>query len=140
MFKKNDMGQKDNQGTIIASGVRVEGDFASQGNVLVEGEVLGSMKTETDLAVGERARISADVSALNAVISGEVRGNVRVSERLDLTKTARIAGDVTAKVLSIEAGAILNGKCCVGEEVKPVSVKAAVHAVARHNNIVSDAS
>lgn len=97
--------------TIIAQGVKVEGDFKSKGNLIIEGTVLGSVKTNSDLTVGERAVIAASVMANNAFISGEIHGNVKVNERLELAPTAKIAGDVETKILIIMAGALLNGKC-----------------------------
>lgn len=102
--------------TIIAASVKVEGDFASQGNVLIEGVVEGSLRTERDLRVGERARIDADVSAANATIAGEIRGNLNVAERLELEPTARVFGDVRTKILVVSSGASVNGKIAMGSE------------------------
>lgn len=102
--------------TVIAGGVKVEGDFVSEGNVVIEGEVVGSLRTAQDLQVGDRARISADVTATNARIAGEVRGNVAVKEKLELTASSRIIGDVHAKVLIVEAGAQMNGRVHMGAE------------------------
>ena len=118
MFKKeNDRGGGDVGDTIIASGVKVEGDFVSEGNVVIEGEVVGSLKTAQDLHVGDRAKIHADVSAANATVAGEVRGNVMIREKLELTATSKITGDIHAKILTIEAGAQLNGRVLMGSEV-----------------------
>jgi len=102
--------------TVIAASVKLEGDFQSQGNVLIEGVVEGSLKTERDLRVGERARIAADVHACNATVAGEVRGNLVVAERLELEPTARIHGDVRTKVLVVASGATINGKLSMGAE------------------------
>lgn len=114
------MAQKDSTqpggDTIIAAGVRVEGDFQSQGNLIIEGEVMGSVKTSSDLFVGEKAKIHASVVANNAKVSGEIRGNLKVKERLDLGPLSRISGDVKTKILIVEAGAIVNGKINMGEE------------------------
>jgi cytoskeletal protein CcmA (bactofilin family) len=102
--------------TIIAASVKVEGDFTSQGNILIEGVVEGSLKTERNLRVGEKAKINADVSAANAVIAGEVRGNLSVSEKLELEPTAHIFGDVKTKILTVAAGAEVNGRISMGQE------------------------
>ncbi len=114
MFRKN-QGEREGGETVIAPGVRVEGDFTSQGFVLIDGEVIGSIKTEADLDVGERANISADVTAANAHVSGTVKGNIRVGERLEIAGTAHVNGDITAKTLVVEQGAIINGKINMGE-------------------------
>jgi len=96
--------------TVVGPSVHVEGDFASEGNILVKGTVSGSVKTSKLLTVEPGARIIANVRAGSAVISGEIKGNVKIMERLDITSTARILGDVECSVLVIEAGALLHGK------------------------------
>ncbi len=107
--------------TIIAAGVKVEGDFTSEGNIVIEGEVVGSLKTTQDLIVGEHARIVADVAAASARISGEVRGNMTVTDKLELAGTSRITGDVHARVLIVESGATLNGRVLMNAEASAVA-------------------
>lgn len=105
--------------TIIGPSVRVEGNFFGEGDVVVEGEVVGSLKTTKNLRVGERAVIEADVEAQTALISGEVRGNLTVKDRTELTSTARIHGDIKTTVISIDSGAVVYGKCECGESSPP---------------------
>lgn len=104
----------DHMETVIATGVRLEGDFTSKGDVAIDGEVSGSVHTDASLRIGESARIQANVSALSAVVAGEVQGNLRVGERLDLLETSRVHGDVEAQVLSVAPGAVVNGKVTMG--------------------------
>jgi cytoskeletal protein CcmA (bactofilin family) len=113
MFKKED-GM--NSETIIANGVRVEGDFVSPGNVRIDGLVKGSVRADGDLVVSETASIDADVQATNAVIAGEVKGDVSVAEKMELLPTARLHGNLSSKVLTVAAGAVLMGNCSVSPE------------------------
>jgi len=119
MFQKNNMPIRETghePETIIAASVKVEGEFTSQGNVLIEGVVEGSLHTDRDLRVGEKARIDADITAANAVIAGEIHGNIVVAERLELEPSARIYGDVRTKVLVVASGANMNGRLLMGTE------------------------
>ena len=43
--------------TIIGPSVKVEGDFAAAGDVVVEGAVSGQLRTEQSLRIGEQAKI-----------------------------------------------------------------------------------
>lgn len=120
------MAKGNGQETVIALGVRVEGEFVSEGDVLIEGDVNGNIQTASDLRVGEQSKIRADVLAQNAVISGEIRGNVTVAGKLELTPSAKIIGDISVDVLSVSPGAQINGKLTMdGSEVKMPTVKAA---------------
>lgn len=114
--------EEDLRDTIIAQGVRVEGDFNSKGNIIIEGTVLGSVKTNNNLHVGERAKIAATVAAKDAFVAGEVQGNVKIKEKLELAATARIYGDIEARTLIVNAGAILNGKCAMPDPNAPVKI------------------
>lgn len=96
--------------TIVGPSVNVEGDFASEGNIIVKGTVTGSVHTSKHLLVEVGAKIIANVRAGSAQIAGEIKGNTKVKESLELNSSARIIGDIEAKTLVIEAGALLCGK------------------------------
>lgn len=115
MFKKE--GENEIE-TIIGPSVQVEGNFTANGNVIIEGTLSGTVKTEKNLQVGKDAKIFADVTAANAVVAGEIQGEIKIKDNLELTSTARIFGDVKTKLIKIEEGAILQGRCLCGEEKK----------------------
>ncbi len=145
MFQKQqDMSNRDvgrEPETVISASVKVEGDFVSQGNVLIEGEVEGSLKTEKDLRVGEHARIAADVGASSATVAGEVRGNIDVSGRLELEPTAKVYGDVKTADLIVSSGAVVNGKIIMGnglEDAEGRDAKASKNSKVKTAKIAKD--
>ncbi len=102
--------------TIIGAGVKVDGTFTAFGDVIVKGQLLGSLKTESDVNIKEGGSVDADIKAKNATIAGEVDGNLEVDEKIQLASSAKVTGDINCQVLSIEEGAILQGNCNVGGE------------------------
>lgn len=113
MFQKNRENNENQPETIIGKSVKVEGDFIGQGDVVVEGVVNGKLITDKSLVVGQEAKIMADVKAESAVIAGEILGNVKVAKQLELKSTSKINGDIETQLISVETGAIINGKCCM---------------------------
>ena len=101
-------------GTVIARGVRVQGDFTSQSDVLIDGTVEGHVSTTAQLSVGSEAKLKADVTANDAIISGSIEGTLTVKRRLELKSTASVMGDITCETASIEAGAVVQGKVSIG--------------------------
>lgn len=95
--------------TIIAEGVKVEGDFVSDGNVTIEGMVHGNVAAGGDMFVGERAVIDADVAAKNLVLAGVIKGNVRIEEKAELGPASTLQGNLSVQVLSVAPGAQVNG-------------------------------
>ncbi len=122
MFKDKKTGLMPNAAageTIIAQGVKVEGDFHSNGDVVIDGEVAGSVETAKSLRIGETARIKANVHAQNAVISGLVEGDLIVDQMLELLSTSNVRGDITTGRISVAAGAQINGKLSMGSVSEP---------------------
>lgn len=113
--------------TVVGPSVVVEGDFASEGNILVKGTVSGSVKTARLLTVESGAKILANVKAGDAVVAGEVRGNIKVENQLELTSSARVLGDIVCQVLVVAAGALMQGKIAMKglEESDPSGAGAA---------------
>lgn len=109
--------------TIIGPSVKVKGDFHGLGNIMVDGIVNGSIKTNGNLQVGEKAKVMADVAAKEAKIGGEIKGNVKVKGYLEITSTAKIIGDIETTSLSIERGAILNGRCTMLSQEKNINTE-----------------
>lgn len=115
--------------TIIGPSVSVEGNFSGSGDVIVEGQLTGTLKTDKSVRIGERAKVKADVQGNDVFVAGEVRGNVKVAGKLELAASARIIGNVEAATLVIAAGAVLHGRSVMaghGEaapESNPPSVK-----------------
>lgn len=117
------MDTRDDIETVVGPSVVVEGDFASDGNILVKGTVSGNVTTSRVLRVENGAKILANVKAGEALISGHIKGNVRIADKLELTDTAQILGDVQCQTLVVAAGALMQGKITmkgiVMDEVKP---------------------
>ena len=119
--------------TLIARGVRVEGEFVSQGDVAIEGEVSGTLSCTGMLTVGVEAKIKADVKANDVVVAGIVEGNILATRRLEIKSGGRVNGDVTCEVIVVEAGAAMNGKMTSGKRASTE-----VHAANNNNNKRSD--
>lgn len=115
MFKesKPKMG---NLETIIGSGVKLEGNFIAEGNVIIRGQIKGSIETKDDLRIEEGALVEADSRARNIFLAGEVKGNLKAEEKISFSSTARLSGNIECKILSVEEGAIINGQCLMGEK------------------------
>lgn len=100
--------------TVIAKGVRIEGDFGGDGDMRIDGEVSGKITVGGTLTVGPDASIKAEIKAGSMVVFGKIEGNAQVSERIDLKSTAKVKGDMKAQTLAMEPGATLNGSVSVG--------------------------
>ncbi len=133
--------EKDEVETVVGPSVNVEGDFSSEGNIIVKGTVAGSVHTSKHLSVEQGAKIFANVRAGSAQVAGEVKGNMKVKEVLELTSTARIMGDLEVKTLIVEAGALVSGKVIMpGLEAEAKSVRAPRLNLKKSDEVASPAA
>ncbi|MFH1078356.1 MAG: polymer-forming cytoskeletal protein [Patescibacteria group bacterium] len=116
MPEDHSYGGRPSPATVIAGGVRVEGEFSSQGDVLIEGEVHGNVTTSGMLTVGPQARLKAGVKAEKAIIAGVIEGNLEVGSHLDIKSTASILGDIVCQTATIESGATVDGRVIIGSK------------------------
>jgi len=110
--------------TIVDSEMTVKGNLTSSGELHVAGKVEGDIEVKT-LTVGKDAVIRGDITAEQVRICGDISGCIRARE-VTLTATARVLGDVHHDVLSIEAGALLDGHCRRRETAKGEGTRQAI--------------
>jgi cytoskeletal protein CcmA (bactofilin family) len=101
--------------TIIGPSIKVKGDFHGDGNIVIEGVLEGGVKTSKDLFVGNKAIIKAEIEAKNAKIGGNITGNLKINNYTEITSQAKIFGNIETQTISIERGAVINGKITMGQ-------------------------
>jgi len=101
--------------TIIGPGVKLEGNFTGEGNIVIKGHVKGSINTKNDLRVDEGAVVQSNATAKSLHLAGEISGNIHVDEKAVLASSAKLFGDLECKVLAVEEGATFIGKCAMGD-------------------------
>jgi cytoskeletal protein CcmA (bactofilin family) len=107
--------------TIIGESIKVKGNFNGTGNIIIDGILEGSLKTKGNVFVGVKAKITGSLEAQEIIMNGEINGNLLAREYLMLGETAKISGDIECSRISVDAGAVINGKCQMNKAVKDVS-------------------
>lgn len=114
--KENKLEKFKDAETIIGAAIKVKGNFHGQGNIVIEGVLEGSLKTNGNIFIGDKAKVVANVESKDLLVNGEIKGNVRVEGFLSLGSTARIIGDIQYGEISIERGAVINGQLSLAQE------------------------
>lgn len=105
---------------ILSDGTRVKGDIITNGDIRIDGEMVGNLSTKGKLVVGNNGKIQGEVQASNIEVSGFIKGKVTASELLTMKASAKIEGDIVAGKLAVEPGAVFTGTCSMGAP-KPVN-------------------
>jgi cytoskeletal protein CcmA (bactofilin family) len=100
-----------NSSSLITKGTTITGNLVSQGNIRIEGNFIGNVKSKSKIVLGQSSFVDGEILTQKAEIDGEVRGKIKISELLSLKPSAVINGDITTKNIKVESGAVINGKC-----------------------------
>lgn len=95
----------------INTGTVIKGDVKSNGDIRIDGTLIGTIDCKGKVIVGATGNIEGEIRCQNADIEGVVKAQVHVSELLMLKPTANIKGDITINKLAIEPGAKFSGVC-----------------------------
>ena len=96
--------------TIIGTGVTVSGDLASDGDIIIDGTLHGSIKTDGNVTLGVNAHITADIHATNVTVSGRLKGNITAAGEAVIRETGHVEGNIRATGLAITPGAVFMGQ------------------------------
>ena len=94
--------------TIIQADLTIFGEVRSEGAIQVYGRVEGTVVGRA-VNIGEGAVMRGPVAADTIHISGEVDGSVKAPTVI-IGKTARVIGTITHHTLSVEPGAVVDGR------------------------------
>jgi len=95
--------------SIISKDLQIVGDLESNGEIQVDGSVVGDIRTK-NLLVGPTASVEGEIIADTVKIHGSINGQIK-ARSVTLAKSAHMVGDIMHEDLSIETGAFLEGLC-----------------------------
>lgn len=99
----------------IGKAVRVEGKVISNEDLVIDGDVEGSIEVgDHNLTIGEGAAVKADLLAKTITIAGSVTGDVVAIDKVDLRASGSVEGDISAPRFSMADGSTVTGSVKAG--------------------------
>lgn len=121
MAKQNEMPVAMNNVSQIGSGTEIHGDIICNGDLRIDGTVIGNLEVKGRVVIGNSGRVEGEVTCRNGDISGRMHGKIGVQELLALKATSTLEGEVMTKRLSIEPGSVFCGTCRMGDGQMPAA-------------------
>lgn len=103
--------------TLISSGTTLKGDVSSNGDLRIDGTIIGNIKSTAKIIIGASGVVEGDILGNQADIVGKVTGNVRAKELLQLRGDSVVTGNLYAGKLQVEPSATFNGQCHMGANI-----------------------
>ena len=102
----------------VQSNGAVEGNITANSIKLSGGTIKGNITCEGSLETDKDTVITGDISASVIIISGKVNGEIRAKESVTLSSSAVVKGDLFSAAISVEKGALLEGKYSVSASLE----------------------
>lgn len=113
--RTNLQGPQDKVLTLISDGCKFEGNLSSPSTTKIDGHVVGNLRGESGIIIGEKGVVEGNVNAVDVTIYGTVKGNVK-AHKLELRRTGTLDGDISIEELVTEAGSKFNGTSKMGDD------------------------
>ena len=96
---------------MIGNGTVIKGDIECSGDIRIDGQLIGSLKSNGKVVIGQTGTLEGDLTCKQADISGTIKGTIKAEELTALKATSKVEVDLITKQLLIEVGAQFTGKC-----------------------------
>ena len=99
----NDAKAVDQAPSILSSGLTVDGDLYSAGELQIDCVIRGNV-TASAIVVGAQGSVTGDLTAEDVTIVGHVDGDIKAG-RVHFSGSSRISGHVHYRSINVETGA-----------------------------------
>jgi cytoskeletal protein CcmA (bactofilin family) len=101
-------------GASLSRGVSIKGSVKFLNELLIDGEVEGTIDSTGTLTIREHARIRGEIRTKSVKVRGTVEGNIFATERCELQAGCTLRGDIEAPRLAVSEDATFLGSAKVG--------------------------
>jgi cytoskeletal protein CcmA (bactofilin family) len=101
-------------GALLSRGVSIKGSVKFLNELLIDGEVEGTVDSTGTLTIGEHARMCGEIRTKSVKVRGTVEGNIFLSERCQLQAGCMLLGNIEAPRLIVDENATFVGSANVG--------------------------
>jgi cytoskeletal protein CcmA (bactofilin family) len=117
--------------TVIGRTTRVRGRVSGDGDLQIEGLVIGEIVTSGNVTIDTHGIAGASVRGKRLVVRGAVQGDLLGEEAVVLEDGARVVGDVRAPRIAIAQGALMRGEVQTADDGAAVQPSARTHAAVK---------
>jgi cytoskeletal protein CcmA (bactofilin family) len=119
--------------TVLSLGFELTGDIISKSDIRADGILVGSIRTDKKVVVGDKASITGDIIAEEISINGEVVGDLYIKGDTTVYSGARVSGNIITSSVHIHKGAKISSGVHVVDQksVEEASKSSKINSVSR---------
>jgi cytoskeletal protein CcmA (bactofilin family) len=98
------------KGSVLGASLRFKGDLVADEDLVVQGQIEGSILHSRSLTIGADGGMKGDIRARRIVVEGTVTGDLYALECVTVRATGKVRGSIYAPRVAIAEGAEFNGR------------------------------
>ena len=95
--------------SILGPTLRFKGELSTGEDLVIHGQVEGTIGPAPKVTIGPEAQVKASVNADVIIVEGQVDGDLKANVSITVRPKANVRGNVEAPVINIAEGATFNG-------------------------------
>src|SRR5437588_9321559 len=107
---------------LLSGGVSIKGSVKFLNELLIDGQVEGTIDSPGKLSVGEHAQINGEIRVKSVEVRAKVEGNIFATERCELQAGCTLRGDIEAPRLVVDENATFLGSARVATAKYPILI------------------
>lgn len=104
-----DFGEKKSM-SVLGPTLSFKGELKAEEDLLIQGKVEGSIEHTSNLTIGDKGNVKANIKAEFIAVEGKVRGDLQGAKSVVIKDTADVDGNIFSPTVSLHEGATFNGK------------------------------
>ena len=105
--------------SVLGPTLKFKGELRADEDLLIRGQIEGSIQHSSNLKIGKEGNIKAEVTAEYIEVHGEVDGNLTGSKSVVVRDSANVSGNIYSPTVSLHEGAKFNGSIDMSGDAKP---------------------
>lgn len=116
MSNPYDTGAK--QASILGPTISFKGELKAEEDLLIQGQIEGSITHTSSLTIGNEGNVKADIKAAFITVEGKVQGDMRGSKSVIVTDSGNVKGNIFSPTVTLVEGAIFNGSIDMSDKAQ----------------------
>jgi len=108
--------------SVLGPTLKFKGELTAEEDLLIQGQVEGSIKHTSTLRIGEEGTVKANVTAEYISVKGTVKGDLTGTSSVKVHEGAEIEGNIYSPSVSLLEGSTFNGSVDMSGKGKPQSM------------------
>ena len=105
--------------SVLGPTLKFKGELTANEDLVIQGQIEGSINHTSNLTIGEEGKLKADVVAEHISVEGKVDGDLQGRNSVVVTNSANVEGNIYSPVVTLHEGATFNGKIDMSGSAKP---------------------